>query len=225
MSKSGASGALSGAATGAMIGSIIPGIGTAIGGAIGAVVGGIKGLWKAGGIQKIGKGIAKVAKKAWSGIKNIGKGIGNLFKKSPVGKAISAFSKTKVGKAVGGALGAVGRFFGIGKKNKIKKFEAKSKKSAAEILKGYSTNIKPVLEKGNNAKYGAVNKANNDIHLKSDPHDIKINGTLNVRGQDGKTIDLVSELRNNPHMLRQVSDMISNEMGVLQKGTNVVQRA
>ena len=222
---SGASGALSGAATGAMIGSIIPGIGTAIGAAVGAVVGGIKGLWKAGGIQKIGKGIAKVAKKAWGGIKNIGKGIGNLFKKTPVGKAISAFSKTKVGKAVGSALGAIGGVFGIGRKKKIKKFEAKSKKSAAEILKGYSTNIKPVLEKGNNAKYGAVNKANNDIHLKSDPHDIKINGTLNVRGQDGKTIDLVSELRNNPHMLRQVSDMISNEMGVLQKGTNVVQRA
>ena len=222
---SGASGALSGAATGAMIGSIIPGVGTAIGAAVGAVVGGIKGLWKAGGIQKIGKGIAKVAKKAWSGIKNIGKGIGNIFKKTPVGKAISAFSKTKVGKAVGSALGTIGGVFGIGKKKKIKKFEAKSKKSAAEILKGYSTNIKPVLEKGNNAKYGAVNKANNDIHLKSDPHDIKINGTLNVRGQDGKTIDLVSELRNNPHMLRQVSDMISNEMGVLQKGTNVVQRA
>ena len=208
---SAASGAASGAATGAMIGSIIPGIGTAIGGAIGAVVGGIKGLWKAGGIQKLGKGVANVAKKAWKGIKNIGKGIGKIFKKTPIGKAVGAVSS------------GLKKLFGT--KKKIKKFETKSKKSAAEILKGYSTDIKPILEKGNNAKYGAVNKANNDIHLKSDPHDIKINGTLNVKGQDGKTIDLVSELRNNPHMLRQVSDMISNEMGVLQKGTNVVQRA
>ena len=113
----------------------------------------------------------------------------------------------------------------MSKKNKIEKFQGKSKKSAADILSSYNTTVKPILEKGNNAKYGAVNKANNDIHLKSDPHDIKINGTLNIKGQDGKTIDLVSELRNNPHMLRQVSDMISNEMGVLQKGTNVIQRA
>ena len=51
-----------------------------------------------------------------------------------------------------------------------------------------------------------------------------INGTLNLKGQDGKTIDIVSELKNNPQMLRQVSGMISNEMGVLQKGINVVQR-
>ena len=152
---------------------------------------------------------------------------------SKVGKAIGRITnpKTKLGKAmmmaspVGAAIMAgrgISKFF---KKNKIEKFQGKSKKSAADILSSYNTTVKPVLEKGNNAKYGAVNKANNDIHLKSDPHDIKINGTLNVRGQDGKTIDLVSELRNNPHMLRQVSDMISNEMGVLQKGTNVVQRA
>lgn len=131
---------------------------------------------------------------------------------------------TLIGGAVGGLIGGINGFFKANKK-KVKKFEAKSKKSAAEILQGYSTKVKPILEKGNNAKYGAVNKANNDIHLKSDPHDIKINGTLNIKGQDGKTIDLVSELRNNPHMLRQVSDMISNEMGVIQKGANVVQRA
>lgn len=131
---------------------------------------------------------------------------------------------TLIGGAVGGLIGGINGFFKANKK-KVKKFEAKSKKSAAEILQGYSTKVKPILEKGNNAKYGAVNKANNDVHLKTDPHDIKINGTLNIKGQDGKTIDLVSELRNNPHMLRQVSDMISNEMGVLQKGANVVQRA
>lgn len=152
-----------------------------------------------------------------------GKKVASTFAKKPGLKGAA------IGMALGGPIGAVmgagiGGIVGAVKKHN-KKFEAKSKKSAAEILSGYSTNIKPVLEKGNNAKYGAVNKANNDIHLKSDPHDIKINGTLNVKGQDGKTIDLVSELRNNPHMLRQVSDMISNEMGVLQKGTNVVQRA
>ena len=152
---------------------------------------------------------------------------------SKVGKAIGRITnpKTKLGKAmmmaspVGAAIMAgrgISKFF---KKNKIEKFQGKSKKSAADILSSYNTTVKPILEKGNNAKYGAVNKANNDIHLKSDPHDIKINGILNLKGQDGKTIDLVSELKNKPQMLRQGSGMISNEMGVLQKGANIVQRA
>ena len=152
---------------------------------------------------------------------------------SKIGKAISRITnpKSKFGKAMmmatpmGAAIMAGRGISKLFKKKKIEKFQGKSKKSAADILSSYTTTIKPILEKGNNAKYGAVNKTNNDIHLKTDPHDIKINGTLNVKGQDGKTIDLVSELKNNPHMLRQVSDMISNEMGVLQKGTNVVQRA
>lgn len=152
---------------------------------------------------------------------------------SKVGQALSKITnpKTKLGKAMmmatpmGAAIMAGRGVSSLFKKNKIEKFQGKSKKSAADILSSYNTTIKPILEKGNNAKYGAVNKVNNDIHLKSDPHDININGTLNLKGQDGKTIDIVSELKNNPQMLRQVSGMISNEMGVLQKGINVVQRA
>lgn len=152
---------------------------------------------------------------------------------SKVGQALSKITnpQSKLGKAMmmatpmGAAIMAGRGVSSFVKKNKIEKFQGKSKKSAADILSSYNTTIKPVLEKGNNAKYGAVNKTNNDIHIKSDPHDIKINGTLNLKGQDGKTIDIVSELKNNPQMLRQVSGMISNEMGVLQKGINVVQRA
>lgn len=152
---------------------------------------------------------------------------------SKVGQTLSKITnpQSKLGKAMmmatpmGAAIMAGRGVSSLFKKNKIEKFQGKSKKSAADILSSYNTTIKPVLEKGNNAKYGAVNKTNNDIHLKSDPHDIKINGTLNLKGQDGKTIDIVSELKNNPQMLRQVSGMISNEMGVLQKGINVVQRA
>ena len=152
---------------------------------------------------------------------------------SKVGQTLSKITnpKSKLGKAMmmatpmGAAIMAGRGVSSLFKKNKIEKFQGKSKKSAADILSSYNTTIKPILEKGNNAKYGAVNKVNNDIHLKSDPHDININGTLNLKGQDGKTIDIVSELKNNPQMLRQVSGMISNEMGVLQKGINVVQRA
>lgn len=152
---------------------------------------------------------------------------------SKVGQALNKITnpQSKLGKdmmmatPMGAAIMAGRGVSSLFKKNKIEKFQGKSKKSAADILSSYNTTIKPVLEKGNNAKYGAVNKTNNDIHLKSDPHDIKINGTLNLKGQDGKTIDIVSELKNNPQMLRQVSGMISNEMGVLQKGINVVQRA
>lgn len=160
-------------------------------------------------------------------------GVTNKIANSTVGKAVGrVFNKHKgtlkgaaIGGLIGGPLGAIAGAAIGARKNKKKDFTLKSQKSASEILKSYSTTIKPILEKGNNAKYGAVNKVNNDIHLKSDPHDININGTLNLKGQDGKTIDIISELKNNPQMLRQVSAMISNEMGVLQKGINVVQRA
>lgn len=169
----------------------------------------------------------------------IGAGIGAVTK-TKVGKAIGGFLGRKpglkgglkgaaIGMALGGPIGAVmgasiGGIVGAVKKHN-KKFNAKSKKSVSEIFKNYTTNVKPVLEKGMNNKYGEVNKKNNEIHVKTDPHDVKINGTLNIKGQDGKTIDIVSELKNNPQMLRNVTNMISNEMGVLEKGVNVAQRA
>ena len=128
---------------------------------------------------------------------------------------LKMLSQTKVGKALG-IPSTVSSIFGKNRK--------KTKESASSILNRYNTTIKPVLEKGTNTKYGVMNKTNNDIHIKSDPHDIKLNGTLKLQGQDGKTIDIISELRNNPQMLRSLTNMVSNEMGIIEKGANIVQR-
>ena len=126
-------------------------------------------------------------------------------------------SETKIGKALGMSSTSVSMF---------SKNRKKAKESAANILNRYNTTVKPILEKGISTKYGEVNKSNNNnnIHIKTDPHDIRLNGTLKIQGQDGKTYDIVNELRNNPQMLRSVTNMIANQMDVIEKGANVTQR-
>lgn len=55
--------------------------------------------------------------------------------------------------------------------------------------------------------------------------DININGTLKLTGDNGQSIDIIKELRNNPIMLRSIADMIAEKMRYLDKGTNVTQKA
>lgn len=228
------SSALSGAAMGAAIGSVIPGVGTAVGAIVGGVAGAVRGLWKSGGIQQAFNGVKNFAKKSWGKIKNskIGKAIGkgiNKIKNSKFGKAVSKginkIKNSKVGKAVGSAIKSIGNFLGFGKKKKTPPPPPppKAKSQASDILNNYTAKIKPVLEKGTIATAGAVAKANNDVHVTSDPQDINLNGTLNLKSENGQSIDLMSELKSNPTLLRNLTDMISNEMTAISKGGNIVQ--
>ena len=54
--------------------------------------------------------------------------------------------------------------------------------------------------------------------------DININGTLKLTGDNGQSVDIISELRKNPQLLRSLADMISKELSTMRHGTNVVQR-
>lgn len=54
--------------------------------------------------------------------------------------------------------------------------------------------------------------------------DININGTLKLTGDNGQSVDIISELRKNPQLLRSLADMISKELSTMKHGTNVVQR-
>ena len=54
--------------------------------------------------------------------------------------------------------------------------------------------------------------------------DININGTLKLTGDNGQSVDIITELRKNPQLLRSLADMISKEISYLEKGTNIVQR-
>lgn len=55
--------------------------------------------------------------------------------------------------------------------------------------------------------------------------DININGTLKLEGNNGQSIDIINELRKNPQLLRSLADMISKEIGYLDKGTYVTQKS
>ena len=54
--------------------------------------------------------------------------------------------------------------------------------------------------------------------------DININGSLKLTGDNGQSVDIITELRKNPQLLRSLADMISKEISYINKGTNVVQR-
>ena len=129
-----------------------------------------------------------------------------------------------------GALATISPAAAIGlslyKKNKEKKNRIKlaSGKTAKEILDGYQSPIKPIPEKGTNSTYGGVDKTNKDIHLKTDPQNINFNGTLNLKGANGQLIDISKELKENPVMRRNIAGMLSEEMSIIQKGGNFVQR-
>lgn len=129
-----------------------------------------------------------------------------------------------------GALAAINPAAAVGlslyKKNKEKKNRIKlaSGKTAKEILDGYQSPIKPIPEKGTNSTYGGVDKTNKDIHLKTDPQNINFNGTLNLKGANGQLIDISKELKDNPVMRRNIAGMLSEEMSIIQKGGNFVQR-
>lgn len=222
------SNALSGAAMGAAIGSIIPGIGTAIGAAVGGVAGAIKGLWKSGAIKQAYNGVRNFARKSMDKIKNskVGKAVGNAvnkFKKTAVGKVVS---KVVEYSPIGLAAKGVGKLLGLDKKKSSlppKPKQNKLRSSSLDILNQYVGKVKPVLDKGAINTAAQVAKTNNDVHVTSDPHDIKLNGTLNLKGENGQSYDLMTELKNNPTLKRQLTDMISNEMGVISKGGYVAQ--
>lgn len=54
--------------------------------------------------------------------------------------------------------------------------------------------------------------------------DININGSLKLTGENGQSVDIIGELRKNPNLLRSLADMISKEIGIIEKGTYVPQR-
>ena len=186
-----------------------------LGGVLGAKIGG---MFKSSKGSKFGKALAMASP------------IGGMFLAGRALKKSKFGSKLPMGMGMLGlGLGAPLGFYGVSKglfHKGHKKFKSQGpQQGASSILKKYTAQIKPVLEKGLGAKYGNVSKkGSNDIHIKNDPHDIKINGTLKLQGQDGKSVDMINELKNNPDMMRNLAGMVSNEMSVIQKGANIVQR-
>lgn len=68
--------------------------------------------------------------------------------------------------------------------------------------------------------FNKVNHKTNDEKHASYPHsfDININGSLKLIGDKGQSIDIIKELRQTPSLLRDLANMISNEISFIGSG-------
>lgn len=84
--------------------------------------------------------------------------------------------------------------------------------------------IKGVKETGFSKKIATFDKAksrtyeerNNNNSLRD--FNININGSLKLTGDDGQSVDIINELRNNPDLLRRLASIISKEMEYQTRG-------
>lgn len=79
----------------------------------------------------------------------------------------------------------------------------------------------PVTEESINRAFTAAQNAMNSQR----GFNINLNGTLRLTSDNGQSVDIISQLRQNPQLLRSLADMISREISYIGKGTNVVQKA
>ena len=109
----------------------------------------------------------------------------------------------------------------------------KIKEKGSTVIKAItergSTIIKAVKEKGLSGAWEAIKekkepKKETQAQAAPKSFDININGSLKLTGDNGQSVDIISELRKNPQMLRSLADMIAKEISYLEKGTTVVQK-
>ena len=98
----------------------------------------------------------------------------------------------------------------------------KAKDNAGVIIKG-------IRENGISGAWEAIkekreSKKETQAQTAPKSFDININGSLKLTGDNGQSVDIISELRKNPQMLRSLADMIAKEISYLEKGTTVVQK-
>ena len=106
-------------------------------------------------------------------------------------------------------------------------------KKAASAIKDVrekgGTIIKGFKEKGISGAWEAVKAKKETVQENAQKQipktfDININGSLKLTGENGQSVDIISELRKNPQMLRSLADMIAKEIKYLDKATTVVQK-
>ena len=244
--------ALSYGGIGATIGSMIaPGIGTAIGGALGAAIGGGVGLYQASKAknkkvldeQLAAKGIEVKGDYSNGKLKDIDKALqdgklsdslrrklianGDMAIVTEIEKKKEELDAKKEKKEekikqkikIGVADISIGKanFNGIGINNSL------SPKNNSD-----SVSIKGIKEKGRVSSFDKIKEKTkqNKIEENNTPKDfnININGTLKLEGNNGQNIDIISEIRKSPQLLRQLTEMLAKEIIYLDKGTYVSQK-
>ena len=244
--------ALSYGGIGATIGSMIaPGIGTAIGGALGAAIGGGVGLYQASKAknkkvldeQLSAKGIEVKGDYSNGKLKDIDKALqdgklsdslrrklianGDMAIVTEIEKKKEELDAKKEKKEekikqkikIGVADISIGKanFNGIGINNSL------SPKNNSD-----SVSIKGIKERGRVSHFDKVKERTieKNVEEKNEPKDFNINikGTLKLEGNNGQNIDIIGEIRKNPQLLRQLTEMLAKEIIYLDKGTYVGQK-
>lgn len=244
--------ALSYGGIGATIGSMIaPGIGTAIGGALGAAIGGGIGLYQASKAknkkvldeQLAAKGIEVKGDYSNGKLKDIDKALqdgklsdslrrklianGDMAIVTEIEKKKEKLDAKKEKKEekikqkikIGVADISIGKanFNGIGINNSL------SPKNNSD-----SFSIKGIKEKGRVSHFDKIKERTieKNVEEKNNPKDFNINikGTLKLEGNNGQNIDIIGEIRKNPQLLRQLTEMLAKEIIYLDKGTYVGQK-
>lgn len=81
-----------------------------------------------------------------------------------------------------------------------------------EVHSNTSSDVIPTEPLGKDAIFAETpstfTQSTNDGKVQIDPVNIKIDGKLELTGSNGQTVDIISELNNNPMLLRAISDMI-----------------
>ena len=93
------------------------------------------------------------------------------------------------------------------------------------IVKGYKENgLSGAWEAIRGRRNYSEDNQKNSTNTGNRSFDININGSLKLTGDNGQSVDIIGELRKNPNLLRSLADMISKEIGIIEKGTYVPQR-
>lgn len=78
--------------------------------------------------------------------------------------------------------------------------------------------LKAIKEKGYNPSVDTLNKQQSAGHNPSTGYNVNINGTLKLSSDNGESIDIISELRHNPQLLRSLAELISSELSYQEMG-------
>ncbi len=105
--------------------------------------------------------------------------------------------------------------------NKLSAFD-KQRLRAKEMSEGSEISFKAIAEKGNGGSWETVKENSfnrQDVNnQRNKDYNININGSLKLTGDNGQSIDIISEIRNKPHLLDELTRLIAKNIERLENG-------
>lgn len=211
----------------AAIGSVIPGLGTAIGGAIGAAIGGTIGVVKAS--KKRRERLTSEFNEEY------GTELTGRYNKNQLEEIKNALKTGVADDSIIRKLNRKGDTHIVDAISQVA--NTRNTRGLRESVLQHSTladsgyTVKAVNETGRGSSWESVKPKptyDNEIGRVNitapKSFDVNLNGSLKLTGDNGQSVDIITELRRNPQLLRGLADMISKEINYIDKGANVVRK-